>query len=398
MVTLTVFILAALFVVYHHAGYPLLLKLMTKKICNIEPKFYNRHYLITPQDALLPDICLIMPAHNEAATIQAKIRNLAALDYPSYKLQIMLFCDGCTDNTVVLAREVLREPECRELNVSIIEKQNNCGKVAALNEAISLAESSIVALSDVSALLSADSLLIVAAHLSKKKTGVVCGSYQFYQSLSVGEQAYWKYQRQIKERESRLGATLGVHGAFYAFRRQLFESLPTDTINDDFTLPVKIVMKGYRCLYDERIAAVELEQATNEMDFQRRKRIAAGNVQQAIRHIGLLHPKFGKIAGNFFSGKFLRPFMPLFLFAMVVTSAVLALNSFIFQVLLFTQLAAYLGTTTYIAFGTQPDHRIFRIVFYLISGHIAVAIGLVKYLSGHNRGHWKKINSSQKAV
>ena len=398
MIALVIFLLAALVIVYHHAGYPLLLKLMTKNLNNKAPGFYKRHYKVTLQDNQLPDISLIMPAHNEAATIQDKIRNLAALDYPAEKLHIMLFCDGCTDNTALLAKEALQEPECHWLNVSIIEKQNNCGKVAILNEAISQAKSSIVALSDVSALLSADSLLIVAAHLSQQMTGVVCGSYHFYQSLSFGEQAYWQYQRQIKSRESALGATLGVHGAFYAFQRQLFEPVPTDTINDDFALPVQIVMKGYRCLYDQRIAALELEQATNEMDFQRRKRIAAGNVQQAVRHIGLLHPKFGKIAGNFFSGKFLRPFMPLFLSAALVTSVLLAYNALVFQTLLIVQLSVYLGTLFYLALGKQPDIKIFRVVFYLVSGHIAAGIGLVQYLSGHSKGRWKKITNSQEAV
>lgn len=390
---LAIFLLVSLVIVYHHIGYPVILKLMTQGLENTLPSFYHRNYHVTPLDHMLPSICLIMPAHNEADTIQEKIRNLAALDYPDYKLKVILVCDGCTDKTALLAKETLTEPECSHLNLSIVEKPDNCGKVAVLNEAIGLSRCSIVALSDVSSLLSIDSLLIVAAHLSNDNTGVVCGSYHFFQSLSVGEQAYWQYQRNIKTRESTLGATLGVHGAFYAFRRNLFDLIPPDTINDDFTLPVQIIMKGYRCLYDPRIIAMELEQACNEMNFQRRKRIAAGNVQQAIRHAGLLHPRFGKIAFNFFSGKFLRPFMPLFLLMALLSSAVLAQNSLFFQIILSSQLAAYGLTSLYIALNSQPGPKILRVLFYVVSGHMAMAIGLIKYLSGQSKGQWKRVNN-----
>ncbi len=391
--TLIIFFMAGMVIVYHHIGYPLILKLVTQGLENTLPSFYHRNYQVTPLDHMLPSISLIMPAHNEADTIQEKIRNLAALDYPDYKLKVILVCDGCTDNTAQLAKEALNEPECSHLNLTIVEKPENCGKVAVLNEAISLSRCSVVALSDVSSLLSIDSLLIVAAHLSNEDTGVICGSYHFLQSLSVGEHAYWQYQRSIKTRESTLGATLGVHGAFYAFRRDLFDLIPADTINDDFTLPVQIIMKGYRCLYDPRIIAMELEQACNEMDFQRRKRIAAGNVQQAIRHAGLLHPKYGKIAFNFFSGKFLRPFMPVFLFMTLMSSALLAQSYTLFQIILFIQLGVYGVTAVYILRRSQPAQKKLRVLFYLVSGHMAMAIGLINYLSGQSKGQWKRVNT-----
>ena len=395
LLAFTLFLLASVVVVYHHIGYPVMLKLMAKDDGDNLPPFFHRHYRVTPLDHMLPRICLIMPAHNEEDTIQEKIRNLSALDYPENKLRIIIVCDGCTDDTVILARRTLKEPECAHLAVDVVEKPVNCGKVAVLNEAISLCHCDVIALSDISALLSADSLLITAAQLSEDSTGVVCGSYHFFQSLSVGEQAYWNYQRKIKTQESALGATLGVHGAFYAFRHELFEKLPSDTINDDFTLPVSIVMKGYQCLYDPRIVALELEQACDEMDFKRRKRIASGNVQQAIRHIGLLHPRYGKIAFNFFSGKFMRPFMPVFLLAVLLASAQLALTFTVFQIIFFLQLVAYAMTAFYLAKGKQPQWKLLKIIFYILSGHMAMAFGLIRYATGRETGKWERVETKK---
>lgn len=390
---LLLFILASLVVIYHHLGYPIALKMMAGSDYQELPPFYHRNYRITPLDHMLPRICLVIPAHNEAAVISDKIYNLGTLDYPENKLRIIIVCDGCTDDTAEIARGAAKAKENCHLTIDVVEKPENCGKVAVLNEAISLCHCDIVALSDVSALLSIDSLLIAAVQLSEESTGVVCGSYQFFQSLSVGEQAYWHYQRKIKTQESATGATLGVHGAFYAFRRALFEKLPADTINDDFTLPVNIVMQGFKCLYDPRIIALELEQACNEMDFNRRKRIAAGNVQQAIRHIGLLHPKYGKIAFNFFSGKFLRPFMPLFFLAVLLSSAWLAQDSLLFLLILGAQCFAYGFTLFFILLKEQPSWKLFRIAYYILSGHMAMAVGLIRYAMGLESGQWKRVES-----
>ena len=213
-VTLSLFLLASIVVVYHHIGYPLALKLLANQQGSTLPPFYHRQFRITPLDHMLPRICLVMPAHNEAETIVDKIHNLGTLDYPEDKLRVIIVCDGCTDETAELARNAAGSIENSHLQIDILEKPENCGKVAVLNEAISLCRCDVVALSDISALLSTDSLLITAAQLSDEGTGVVCGSYHFFQSLSVGEQAYWKYQREIKTLESSMGATLGVHGAF----------------------------------------------------------------------------------------------------------------------------------------------------------------------------------------
>ena len=387
---LILFIISCVVIVYHHAGYPLLLRVLSRRD-STPPPYFHRHFRLTPLDLMLPRICLVMPAHNEAVTISDKIYNLGTLDYPESNLRIIIICDGCTDNTAEIARAAARARENQHLTIDIVEKPDNCGKVAVLNEAISLCECDVVALSDVSALLSIDSLLVTASQLSEEDTGVVCGSYQFYQSLSAGEQAYWAYQRQIKTRESAIGATLGVHGAFYAFRRKLFDRLPPDTINDDFVLPVNIVMKGYQCLYDPRIVAVELEQACNEMDFNRRKRIAAGNVQQAIRCIGLLQPRFGKIAFNFFSGKFLRPMMPVFLFLALFSSAWLAPVHWFYALAFGGQLSAYLISTFYILTGSQPGWKPLRIIYYILSGHMAMGVGLLRYAFGLESGQWKKV-------
>ncbi|MCV5231120.1 hypothetical protein OFC56_28550, partial [Escherichia coli] len=116
------------------------------------------------------------------------------------------------------------------------------GKVALINEEMKHVTSNITALSDTSALVSCDSLLLASQHYQNEKVGVVNATYQIMRTSNQGEAAYWQYQSRVKHQESLLGSTIGSHGAFYTFRTKLFEPLEAGTINDDFILPMRIVL------------------------------------------------------------------------------------------------------------------------------------------------------------
>jgi len=385
-------LITGVLIVYHHIGYPILLKLVSRNSLNKPLDHYSRSYKPSNDDNKLPEIHLIMPAYNEAENVADKLRNLAAVDYPSDKLKISLICDGCSDKTAHIARQVSLETECQHLNIYIQEKRKNRGKVAIVNEAVSASTSDIIALSDISALISIDALLIAVAHFNDPKIGVVSGSYRLLSPGSAGEEAYWSYQTAIKMRESATGSTLGVHGAFYLLRRDLFVPLAPDTINDDFILPMQVVAQGYRAVYEPNIIAVELEQSTASLDQSRRKRIAAGNVQQVLRLLHLLNPRFKGVAFNFASGKTLRVLMPFFLLFFLFASAVLAFEFVAFAFLLVSQLIVYFIAIYRQNRLEQPMSKLVETIHYLVSGHYSNLIGACNYLLGKERGFWKRSN------
>ncbi|HYN77144.1 MAG TPA: glycosyltransferase family 2 protein, partial [Lamprocystis sp. (in: g-proteobacteria)] len=334
----TLIIVAGFLVVYHHLGYPLLLRrLSSRRLETLPDDEPQRAYRRASVDALRPVVAIVIPAYNEADHVADKIRNLAMLDYPADRLRVILACDGCTDATVERAERARQEPECQDLDLQILEFRQNRGKVALLNAVIPTIDCDLLALSDVSALISVDALLIAVERFQDPKVGVVSGSYRLFGSyqppgpLASGESLYWEYQSKIKRQEGALGATMGVHGAFYMIRRDLFEPLDLDVINDDFILPMRIVARGYRALYEPRILALELESATLDLDRSRRRRIAAGNMQQLIRMSSLLRPSHQWVAFVFASGKALRAVMPFLLLLILIGSAALAPVSWFFR-------------------------------------------------------------------
>ncbi|WP_285817672.1 sugar transferase [Echinimonas agarilytica] len=376
-------LLAMFLVVYHHALYPIVLRLWSAK-----PKAASksnsapivRHFSQTENDQDLPFIDLIIPAYNEAEFVAAKLMMISALDYPSNKIRVRLVCDGCTDDTAEIARQTLQSMHFCDVDIQVVEHLKNRGKVAVLNEAIGQSEADVVALSDVSALISVDAMLIAASHFENHSVGVVCGHYQLLNPGSEGEQKYWQYQRKVRENEANLGALLGAHGAFYLIRRQAFVPLREDTINDDFVLPMNIMANGYRAVHEPDICAVELEQANDDLDRARRKRIGAGNLQQVVRLRHMMLPRFKGQAFAFFSGKALRVAVPLLLIVSAFGSAYLAFESLMFGVLLGLQLAGYSLALLPRVFPSISFPNVMKTLNYLIEGHAACFYGSLEYV------------------
>ena len=380
-------------VIYHHLGYPLILRAVRRHHRAREDKIRSRRYSYGSNDHALPSISIVVPAFNEQQWIAEKIHNLAVLDYPPERLQVIIACDGCSDETPSIARQTAEGKECRHLSIEIREFKQNRGKVAVINEIVRDIESELIVLSDVSALVSVDALLIAAERFKDPGIGVLNSRYRLLNPGSAGEAAYWNYQSNLKASEAALGSTLGAHGAFYLFRRPLFQGLAPDTINDDFMLPMEIVAQGYRADHESRITALELEQADNNMDQRRRRRIAAGNLQQLLRLKRLLLPQHGGVAFSFASGKGLRVLMPFLLLTSLVGSLLLAGDHLLFAVIAAGQLFVYSLAAWQMIWQPTTTHRHIKTLAYLVSGHLAGLIGAIRYLLGLENGRWKRVQT-----
>jgi len=381
----------ALLVLYHHLGYPLILRWVQRPQPKHAPHTQDPGSAYKNEYSELPTITILIPAYNEQRWIADKIRNLAILNYPAKQLRIIIACDGCSDETSAVAAQTIKENECQHLDIHLHEFKHNRGKVAVINELMHNIKSDLVALTDVSALVSIDALLIAAERFKDSEIGVLNGYYRLLDPGSTGEAAYWHYQSNIKAGEAALGSTLGAHGAFYLFRRTLFQPLEPDTINDDFILPMEIVAAGYRADYESSINALELEKVNGTQDHQRRRRIAAGNCQQLLRLKRLLLPRYGGVAFTFLSGKALRVLMPFLMIITLIGSALLSMDYLLFAFVATVQLLAYLLAGWYLLFQPKMASRLTKTLAYLVSGHVAGLIGTVRYLCGLERGRWKRV-------
>lgn len=372
---------AAGLVAWHFALWPALLPRLARPRPAPEPV----------EDDALPAVALLVPAYNEARWIRDKVMNAAALDYPSDRLRLLLCLDGCTDDTRAQAEAALATPECAHLRCDIVENPCNLGKIATLNLRIPACPEPVVALSDASAALSLDALRRVAAHLADPRIGAVGGTYRVLADGAAGEGAFWEAQTAVKAAEAALGAPMGLHGAFYAIRRAAFSPLPPDTVNDDFEIPMRLVEDALRAAYDPAIVAVELEGTTRDMDFARRRRIGAGNLQMALRRWRLADPRRPGVALAFLSGKGLRPLMPLAMLAAFAGSLALAPGSLAFAALAAAQAAGYLSASMVALHPDARWPRAMRAAHYVAAAQVASALGALGWIAGRGRGPWGRV-------
>jgi cellulose synthase/poly-beta-1,6-N-acetylglucosamine synthase-like glycosyltransferase len=373
--------LCAALVLYHHAAYPFLLRVLGRR-------FGSRHWGVSRADPeTLPTVGLLIPAHNEERFITQKVRNCSELEYAPGKLSVTLVLDGCEDATEQLAREEASKNVNVELNLVCFDR--NIGKVAVLNRVIPELRADLVALSDVSAVLKPDALTRAAAQFSDPTVGVVCGTYVMPDDASRGERAYWEYQIQIKSDEAAVSAPMGAHGAFYVFRRKLFAPLDPDTINDDFVLPMRMVDDGWKAIYDRTVVATELEATANKQDFRRRVRIGAGNLQQMLLLRNLANPARPRLAFVFISGKALRSLMPFVLLALFIASVWLAIFADpIWRKVVALQLAGGVLAAAGALFPARSP-KMLASFSYWVQGYLASGIGAVLLMTGHARAAWQ---------
>lgn len=356
---------------YAYLGYPLLLAALRS--------IFHRPVRKRPFE---PSVTLIIPAYNEAEHIAGKIRNSRALDYPAEKLEILVACDGSQDGTPVIA-ESMSGAGLRVLNFPV-----NRGKLSTLNDAVRQARGEIVVFSDAPALLYPDSVRQMMMNFADAEVGAVSGRYTVIRADEVGigksEDFYWKYETFLKVQESEIDSMLGAHGHLHAIRRDLYPFPAAGTINDDYVIPVSVLAKGYRAVYEPK--AVVYEEAREMTGFGRRIRIMAGNVQQLREIKGLLRPIRWWPLFFFLSHKAIRLLVPVGMVAALVSNLFLLASPF-YSLLFLLQMIFYVVAAAGALVPLRPKSLLFPYYFSMIN--VAVFFGVYHAVTSRRKMAWK---------
>jgi cellulose synthase/poly-beta-1,6-N-acetylglucosamine synthase-like glycosyltransferase len=372
MIAQVVFWAGLLLPIYAYFGYPLVLVLLRRLI--------HRHVQKSPYE---PFISLLIPAYNEADVIAQKIDNCLALDYPISKLEILLACDGATDGTARIAKQ-----HPGSARVRIIDFPENRGKIATLNDGVRLAHGEIVVFSDAAAMLYPDSVRTLVSNFADPEVGAASGKYTVIKADEVdigkSEDFYWKYETFLKVQESELSSTLGGHGHLHAIRSELYPFPPPGTINDDYIIPVSVLSKGYRAVYEP--AAIVYEEAHEMTGFGRRVRIMAGNLQQLRELRGLMSPFLPLPLFFFLSHKVSRLLVPFGMLAALIANLFL-LGSPLYRLLFWGQIAFYAVALLGTVVKLRPKATMLPFYFCMIN--VATFFGLYHALTSRRRMAWK---------
>lgn len=270
---------------------------------------------------ILPKVSIVIVVRDGVRHIRAKLKNLRALDYPAEYIEIIVACDGCKDRTAALVRH------SHDARVRVMEFPVPRGKALCLNDAVAAASGEILLMTDVQHKLSPLALRELVGNLGDPRVGAVSGSLELENVNSTfarGVSAYWHYEKFIRHQESRCGSSIGVCGALYAVRSELFKPLPPDTLLDDVLVPMDVAAAGRRVVFEPRAIAWG-ETAQAPLDEQpRRLRAMVGCFQLMDVAPWLLSPGRNPLWFQFISHKMLRLLAPWLLLSLLLSSAYLA--------------------------------------------------------------------------
>ena len=297
----------------------------------------SRHLLLS--STLSPTISILAPAFNEESTIEASLRALLALQYPS--LEIIVISDGSKDRTVqvlierfdlvpvkTIYEQRIKTKPVRSLYRSatypalvVVDKENG-GKADALNVGLSFAKGELVCAMDADTLIEADGLQRMVRPFLYATDVVATGG-----TIRVVNGSEVKFGRVVKTRVptnaiagmqvveylraflfgrlgwNRLGGNIIISGAFGLFRRDAVVSSGGylhDTVGEDMELVLRLKRLSYEhggpgkiAFVPDPVAWTEVPESLKVLGRQR-DRWHRGLADVLWRHRRmLLNPRYG---------------------------------------------------------------------------------------------------------
>lgn len=302
------------YVLYTYFGYPLLLALWRKLRPTKERPAVGVQNL---------RVSVILTVRNEVDSIQTKLHDLLAQDYPAELMEILVASDQSTDGT----NRVVEEIAAAHPQVRLIAYSENIGKSVAINRTVPLCTGDILLLSDARQRVDPDAVRRLVAHFQDPRVGVVGAEMTLVDGSGTASNEctglYWRYERSVRRLEAQLGLLTGVSGAFFAVRREVFRDIPPGSYCEDVTLALYARDAGYRVQW-EPAARVYEQMRDPYTEFRRKVRTLVGNYQLLSQFWPLYLPWRGRLAFTLISHKLCRLFIPLALVILFVASGILA--------------------------------------------------------------------------
>ena len=302
-----VFWMSATFIAYTYLGYPLWLW--------IRSRWCRQPVRSGPY---IPFLSIIMIVRNEEKVLPRKLRNLLDLNYPDESLEIVMVSDGSTDSTNQILSEHTANPRIR-----VILNPQQQGKAAGLNAAMSSVRGEIVVFTDARQQIEPDAIRVLVENFADPEIGCASGELMLGDpetgEAEQGMGVYWRIEKAVRELESAVGSVVGATGAIYGVRRKLLVNVPDEAILDDVYIPMHVVRRGARVIFDPRARAWDSPDQGTAREFTRKVRTLSGNYQ-LLQLAPWLLTSANPLRFQFVSHKVLRLVVPFALLATLLTS------------------------------------------------------------------------------
>lgn len=389
------FNVCAFVTLYIYSGYPLLLLVLSR----------IRSRPARPA-AIEPRVSIVVPLHNEEAIVAAKIRNCLAVDYPHEKLEVLFVSDGSTDGTVEVAvslgcteldprADAAATPEPGKVTLALLSLPRN-GKAAALNSGVEAATGDILVMTDANVELAPDAVRKLVRWYADPDVGGVSGRKvailrKGADTTELGENLYWRFDQWQKELESAIGSIFAADGTLYSLRRSLYIPIGDPAQADDIAISTRVVLQGFRLLFDREAVAYEEAPSEGAAEFRRKVRVTNHSVRSLL-NLGSALWTSGFYSVELLSHKLVRHLIPFFLIPLFLSSALLALmtGSLFFDAAFAAQALFYFlaGAGALLRRTTAGQLRLLSVPYYFCLVNAAAFFGVLSIATGRRVHAW----------
>jgi hypothetical protein len=212
-------------------------------------------------------------------------------------------------------------------------------------------------------------------------------------ATSSNEGLYWRYERRIRELESRAGLLTAVTGALLAVRASAFRAVPA-TASMDHLLPLYVREAGGLVVYVPDAVATDRPISGLREQFRNRSRTATRGIGANLSMVGALAPwRRPGAALAIWSHKLLRWATPWFIALAALSGLWLALTDnpmyLLAPLAVLTGGSAAIGAHLLVSSGRRPPRTMaFARSFVVVN--LAFAMGSVNVLRGRGIQVWHR--------
>ena len=376
MTALVIFWLSFAVCLYIYFGYPALLLAASK----LRPKPVR-------EGDVTPRATFIIPAYNEERNIAAKIENTLSLDYPREAIEVLVVSNGSTDRT----NEIVRSWNDPRVRLVALERP---GKMEALNEGVRAATGEILVFTDADFLLDNHSLRLMAGKFADPEVGGVCGARNSAMqrggdSTGEGEGLYHRWDKWQKVRESEIGSVFAADGLLYSIRKQLYIPITDPNQSDDQAISMRVVLQGYRLLFEPKATAWENAAVNAGSEFKRKIRITQHSVASLLK-LGAPLLTSGWYSVELLSHKLVRHMIAFFLISMFISNMFITHLSPFYKLTMAGQVAIYgLALIGALLRNSRLGRaKPFYIPYYFCFVNTTAFLGILTMLRGHKLEAW----------
>ncbi|MGK0489136.1 MAG: cellulose synthase/poly-beta-1,6-N-acetylglucosamine synthase-like glycosyltransferase [Candidatus Endobugula sp.] len=229
-------------------------------------------------DYTFPLVTIQLPVYNELYVVERLIDSVAALDWPSDKLEIQVL-DDSNDETVALIAKAVATWKAKGIDIVHIQRPVRKGfKAGALQYGLAIAKGEFIAIFDADFVPSPDFLKNTVPHFEKdEKIGVVqsrWGHLNENYSMLTKLQAFGLNTHFFVEQNGRAsgGHFLNFNGTAGIWRKNCITDAggwKADTLTEDLDLSYRAQLKGWQIFYvSNTVAPAELPAAMSAIKSQ----------------------------------------------------------------------------------------------------------------------------------